>query len=332
MRIRDLRSIIVILFYLGLNAGILVVSFMQTGTEETFVKGSRDFSPDYTEIEKLDYFHLKNGLPQMSLTADSMKSKGEVYAEFQSPKGLYNYQQQKESLRYQGDLGVYKKKLNYLTLQGQVKISSEEAEYFADNFEYFFNQDLIRGNGHVKFVGEDLKSKDSVFIESQKMEAHPDKKQSVFTGSVKGFLARKKKYEGKVDFASDFLSVDGVSSYLHLDGQVLLKRGNYVVTSGKGDIYLENFNKSLKYFVLNDDVKLTEKLVTPQGVTERKAFAERLEGFGQEQKMILSGAPRVETGQDLIKGYRITIRENVDLVEVDDAMSDVQVKREDKKK
>jgi lipopolysaccharide export system protein LptA len=62
-------------------------------------------------------------------------------------------------------------------------------------------------------------------------------------------------------------------------------------------------------------------------VQERKAFAERLEGFGREQKMVLSGAPRVEMGKDVIKGYRITIRENVDLVEVDDAMSDVQVKK-----
>jgi hypothetical protein len=43
--------------------------------------------------------------------------------------------------------------------------------------------------------------------------------------------------------------------------------------------------------------------------------------------MVLSGAPRVEMGTDVIKGYRITIRENVDLIEVDDAMSDVQVKR-----
>ena len=35
----------------------------------------------------------------------------------------------------------------------------------------------------------------------------------------------------------------------------------------------------------------------------------------------------VEQGKDIIKGYRITIRENAELIEVDDAMSDVQVKR-----
>jgi lipopolysaccharide export system protein LptA len=75
-------------------------------------------------------------------------------------------------------------------------------------------------------------------------------------------------------------------------------------------------------------VKVTEKIESPDGDQIRRAYAERLEGFGREQKMVLTGAPRVEMGKDLIKGYRITIRENVDLVEIDDAMSDVQLKRQ----
>ena len=111
-----------------------------------------------------------------------------------------------------------------------------------------------------------------------------------------------------------------------------LIRDNYVITSGKADIFLENYNKSLKYFVLNDDVKVTETMQTPTGVVIRKSFSERLEGFGREQKMILSGAPRVEQGNDALKGYRITIRENVDLIEVDDSMSDMHVKKRDKDK
>jgi lipopolysaccharide export system protein LptA len=78
-------------------------------------------------------------------------------------------------------------------------------------------------------------------------------------------------------------------------------------------------------------VKVTETVKTPEGITTRNAFAERLEGFGREEKMVLSGAPRVEMGKDVVKGYRITIRENVDLIEVDDALSDVEVKKKKKK-
>ena len=130
-----------------------------------------------------------------------------------------------------------------------------------------------------------------------------------------------------MSFASREFQFDGNKSLANLSGDVHLKRESYDITAGKGDIYLENFNKKLKYFVLNDDVKVSEKLQTKQGIQERKAFAERLEGFGRDQRMVLTGAPRVEMGKDIIKGYRITIRENIDLVEVDDAMSDVQVKR-----
>ena len=47
-----------------------------------------------------------------------------------------------------------------------------------------------------------------------------------------------------------------------------------------------------------DDVKMTEKVVDPQGRSlSREAFAERLEGFGQD-KIVLSGAPRVVQGKE----------------------------------
>jgi lipopolysaccharide export system protein LptA len=197
--------------------------------------------------------------------------------------------------------------------------------------KYSFKKDLIQASGGVKFVGHDLKTGDHITIHSLKMKAHPKLKESQFMGSVDGVLQRKRKYEGAMTFTSQLLRFDGIESLAHLEGDVFMKRENYRITGGKADIYLENFNKSLKYFVMNDDVKLTETLNDPvNGKTERKAFAERLEGFGREEKMILSGAPRVEMGTDVIKGYRITVREGSDLVEVDDAMSDMQMKKKKK--
>lgn len=270
---------------------------------------------------------MKAGIPQMSLAAESMRSQGEELAEFQKPKGNYNYQQKNKSILYQGEEGLYKKKQELLTLEGDVKVSTDEAQYFADKIKYQFKEDLVTGTGHVRFEGEDPRSRDQLKISSQKMKAKPQSQFSQFRGNVQGSMARKKKYEGKLTFSSQELDFDGKESLAQMRGNVQMKRDNYDITAGKADVYLENFNKSLKYFVLNDDVKVAEKLQTPEGIQTRKAFAERLEGFGREQKMVLSGAPRVEMGKDVIKGYRITIRENVDLIEVDDAMSDVEVKR-----
>ncbi len=327
MKIRNPKSIIIIALYIVANALIVISSMrMKPGTAEA-MNAAKSIAPEFTEIENLDYFHLKEGIPQMSLSAEKMRSQGEEMAEFVTPRGVYNYQQKNKTIKYSAENGLYRKAKDILTLDGKVEIVSEEANYNADKIKYFFKKDLIIGNGNVKFEGDDLKSKDHVVIYSESMRANPQSQLTKFKGGVRGSMARKKKYEGKLTFSSQELYFQGVDSLAQLSGDVHMNRDSYDITSGKADVYLENFNKSLKYFVLNDDVKVTEKLNTPEGVQERKAFAERLEGFGREQKMVLSGAPRVEMGKDVIKGYRITIRENVDLVEVDDAMSDVQFKK-----
>ncbi len=289
-------------------------------------------APEFTQVEDLDYYHLKEGVPQMSLAATIMRSQGETSAEFDEPNGIYHYLEKNKSMKYKAENGIYRKAKELLTLSGKVKIESEEADYLADKIKYYFKKDLVLGSGGVTFEGMDLKSKDQLEIHSDTMRANPNSQFSHFRGNVKGSMQRKKKYEGKMTFSSQQLKLEGLKSLAHLEGDVKLTRQNYLITAGNGDIHLENYNKSLKYFVFNDDVKVTEKLQTPEGVSYRKAFAERLEGFGQEQKMVLSGAPKVEHGADVVKGYRITIRENMDLIEVDDAMSDVQVKRKDDEK
>ncbi len=329
---RNPRSIIIILAYIAFNAFIVVAAFNQRDEEASSKKPVGSLAPEYTQVEDLNYFHLKEGKPQMSLNAVKMISEGEEVAEFFQPKGIYNYQAKKMNLKYQADHGKYRKQKELLTLDGDVILISDEAEYLAQKLKYFFKKDLIMGSGGVTFKGDDLKTKDHLEIHSESMRAHPEQQFSHFTGSVNGRLQRKKKYEGAMTFSAQDLEVEGQKSLVHLQGDVKLNRQSYLITAGKGDIYLENFNKSLKYFVFNDDVKVTETIQTPKGTSYRKAFSERLEGFGREEKMVLSGAPRVEHGEDVVKGYRITIREKMDLIEVDDALSDVLMKREDEKK
>ncbi len=330
MKVRNPRSIVIIFIYVLLNVFILLAALKQKIEESQVVKTPGVLAPEYTEIENLNYFHIKEGIPQMSLAAVKMRSQGEERAEFTNPKGIYN--SQNKNLNYEANEGTYRKAKDLLVLVGKVRVFSTEAEYLAEKVKYFFKKDLILGSGGVTFKGMDLKTKDQLEIQSETMRARPQDQFSHFKGHVQGSLQRKKKYEGKMTFSSNELQIDGIKSLAHLEGDVNLKRQSYLITAGKGDIYLENFNKSLKYFVFNDDVKVTETMQTPQGPIFRKAFAERLEGFGREQKMVLSGAPKVEHGDDVVKGYRITIRENMDLIEVDDAMSDVKVKREENKK
>ena len=328
---RNPRSIIIIFTYFILNLFIIATALRQESREAKANLKPGSLAPEYTQIENLNYFHLKDGVPLMSLAAIKMRSQGEEMAEFSEPKGVYNYQEKNKTLRYEAQEGIYRKVKDLLILKGNVRVITDEAEYLAQKLKYFFKKDLILGYGGVTFKGKDLKTQDYIEIRSETMRAKPQEQYSLFKGQVQGSLQRKKKYEGKMTFSSQELQIEGEKSLAHLQGDVKLNRESYLITAGKADIYLENFNKSLKYFVFNDDVKVTETIQTPTGKTYRKAFSERLEGFGKEEKMVLSGAPRVETGEDVVKGYRITIREKMDLIEVDDAMSDVHVKRKEEK-
>jgi lipopolysaccharide export system protein LptA len=333
MGILHLRSIIIILSYVGLNFFIVAYALKQRAEDVKRPATAKSLLPEFTVIERLDYFHLRERVPQMSLSASEMKSQEEDYAEFTRPQGLYNYIEKNKLLKYSALRGVYRKPQDLLVLHGEVQIKAEDGNYQAGQVKYYFKKDLIYGFKGVEFQGQDLKTLDRIKVEAERMKANLKTQLSRFQGGVKGEFERKKKYEGKMTFASQTLDLDGVKSLAHLEGSVELKRGNYNISAGNGDIYLENYNKTLKYFVFNDDVKVTEKIEKPVGgVLYRKAYAERLEGFGRENKMILSGAPKLEQGTDVIKGYRITIRENMDLVEVDDAMSDVKVKKESQKK
>ena len=328
MKLRDTKSIIIIFVYLVLNGLIVTASLKVKNDLETSKKSAQSLAPEFTRILKLEYFHLKDAQPALSLSAAEMISEGEDLAQFVSPQGIYHFSQKKKSLQYDAQEGTYRKVKNILGLKGEVRLKSEDATYLADKVSYLFKKDLVIAKGNVSFAGEDPKSKDHVTVKADSMRSKPAAQLTSFKGNVSGTMQRKKKYEGKLSFWSGAMNLDGDKSLALLEGGVRIVRDNYDITSGKAEMFLENYNKSLKYFVLNDDVKVSEKVEGPQGSQTRRAYAERLEGFGREQKMVLTGAPRVEMGKDVIKGYRITIRENVDLLEIDDAMSDVQVKRE----
>ena len=82
-------------------------------------------------------------------------------------------------------------------------------------------------------------------------------------------------------------------------------------------IWLKNYHRGVKYFVLFDDVRLLEKLKLVNGEEIiRKAFSEKVEGFPLERKLVLSGYPKVLQGRDVIKGNQVIIREENEIVEI----------------
>ena len=89
-----------------------------------------------------------------------------------------------------------------------------------------FKKDLIIGSGGVTFTGVDPKSKDQLEIIAETMRANPQNQLTRFKGNVHGYMQRKKKYEGKMTFSSQYLQLDGIKSLAHLEG--VTKRVTFV--------------------------------------------------------------------------------------------------------
>jgi lipopolysaccharide export system protein LptA len=219
-----------------------------------------------------------------------------------------------------------------LNLKGQGNIYNNQFQVHAEFIKYSKNQGQIEALGEVNTQFDDKENNQDIKITSDEMVTLINEKKSEFKGNVIALMQRKKRYEGEAQAKSDHLLYNELESLITLNRNVWIKRGNFTSTAERGEIFLENFNKKLKYYRLYDDIKLTQLIKSDDSSQKstpliRKAYANFLDGFVKEAKVVLTGAPRVLQGKDIIKGYQITLREEADLVEIDDSQTTFDVKR-----
>ncbi len=218
------------------------------------------------------------------------------------------------------------KKLLYLKYDVEIDISTSNLK--SNAVTIFDGGRHLEATGDVRTHSFDLKTNDQILITSDFALYRPKEKFFEYQKRVKGQIQRRRQYEENVFFTTDLLTLDQVKSEVEMKGNVTLKKGNLDASSNQGTVFLENYNKKLKYYSLSDDVRLQETLLVAGKPTIRKGFAEKLEGLISEKKIILTGLPKVFQEKDVIKGNRIIIRENIESVEVDDANSNITLERD----
>ncbi len=281
---------------------------------------------EISEFDEVHYFRSTAKKPDFELTSQSLEIINQNLMKFIEPQGVLF--QADRSLKYSAKRGNMNQKKQFLTLSGDVSLKDKLSDYKSEKLTYDGQKKLMHASGGINSEIIDEKTRDIIKISSEYMSSDLNSEIAVFTGDVKGQIQRRRRYEGGVKFQSELMAFNSPKSQISLDNYVEIRRNNYYLTAGRAEIFLENFNKKLKYYTLYDDVKLEERINLPSGKSQlRRAFAEKLEARQREGKVILTGAPRVEQGKDIIKGYQITLKENVELVEVDDAKSSFSIKR-----
>lgn len=237
---------------------------------------------------------------------------------FFSPRGTV-YTQEQRPVYYEAQRGVHYESRSELHLWEDVLLKSDTHEARASELSYKIKTDNLWAQGDVSTESLYGEGPDFVHVEALQMQGQPLAGLAQYSGEVEGRIERQKAYEPPLYFSSDELNVELKADRIEMLGDVSIRKQDLKATSLRGEIFLENYNKKLKYYALYDDVKVVERIRLGGIIQERKAFAEKLEGLMSENLVVLTGYPKVFQGQDVIKGNRIILRQNNEVVEVEDA-------------
>lgn len=329
----EVRQNFLIVFFILICLYVTSVGLVGMKSEEGFSKKNivkESVGQDQiSHFNNLTYFILKDNKPQLKLDAIELEyitnPKGKNLVLFLKPKG-HTYSEDGLPIFYQGKRGKYTNDPNMLILEEEVFLQNENSKLTSKKLKYDFIKGEVNGIGDVKTDSISLQTGDKIKVASDQVYFYPQKKLSLYEGKVKGIIKRKRKYEDNIKFKSNRLKMSLIKQRIDLNGDVFLQKRRVKAWGKKGEIFLKNYNKKLKYFTLFDDVKIVEKIVIKGSYLTRKAFGEKLEGFPSHEKLVLTGYPKVFQQGDVIRGNKITLRENTEVVEVDDANTKFKLK------
>jgi len=267
----------------------------------------------------VDFFLTKpaSSLLKVNASEASVLDKGNRVVMFH-PKGQM-ISKSGQAFDFQSNRGLLRQEQQYVMLEDQADVTSVNMRLKAKQIEYFANQQKMAAKGEVQSWALDARRKDKIRLFADQMDWFIQRESGEFRGHVDGTLTRSRAFEQGIDFWSDVIKSDLVAGMMWLEGNVKFRKQELTATSRSGDITLENYNKKLKYYTLYDDVKVVEKVKTVEGPLIRRALSERLDGYMAEDKIVLTGSPKVFQQQDTIKGNTIILRPNSEVIEVDDA-------------
>lgn len=239
----------------------------------------------------------------------------------------YLYTSKGDQVDFEGDKGVFDEKLGDLMVEGSVVMDAGDTKGSAKKMHYLVDKETAELLGDVETMTFYPVEKDYVEVKGEYAKVFTDDNKVLFRDQVRGKVRRDRKYEESLHFSSQYLFMNLDTGRMDLSGDVSVKKQLLTANSRRGEIFLENYNKRLKYFALYDDVRVEEQvLVGGQTPVKRRAFSEKLEGMMNESRVTLTGYPKVYQQGDIIKGSKIILRENTEVIEVIDANTNLMLK------
>src|SRR5690606_22314274 len=149
--------------------------------------------------------------------------------EFTAPIGTLYHEH--KPIDFSSHSGSYQFKKEELELVGEVVIENVEGTHHSDDLFYKLSKGELLARVNVKSFFTDKETGDKMVLESSRMKVFETEERLSFKGNVKGKLERKRKYEKGYEFSANALEYLGKESFMELQGDVSLLRGNYYLQS-----------------------------------------------------------------------------------------------------
>ena len=229
-------------------------------------------------------------------------------------------------LHYQALRGVLPKGNRFVKLTDDVNFQLGFHEMSGDVFIYRTNSQKLYGRGNIELNSKD--QKDRIELKSNELNYYLNNNYFSLKGDITGKVKKPRAYQVPIYLESQKLSYSAAESFIAFEEDVLVEMGPRSMKALKGNIFLDNYSKNLKYYVLHDDIEYVESFLNEQGEqVQRKAYSQKLEGFVRGNKVILSGAPEVRQEKNIIRGYQITVFGDSELLEVDESRANFKVEK-----
>lgn len=292
--------------------------------EYEMVRGSIRKVNKVSKLKTVDFYLSESLRPIIYLQSTDVDITNNNNLDFVSPHGYS--MTNNEKVFYKGNSGFANVEKQSLVLNGDVKFTKGKSIYLSNSTKYNYKTGDMKSIKKVYVEHFIPGSKDTIQINADENRGNILSKVSRFSGHVNGELIRHRPYEEGFKFKSDLLTLDMVDQVVYFDKNLKFYRQSMYIQADRGEVYLDNYNKKLKYYVLYDDIILEEKVTSNNKKFIRKAVSQKLEGLEAGNRIVLSGAPIVTQEGDTIKGNEIVLRRNVELIEVEDSSTTFKVK------
>ncbi len=316
-----MKQTAVLVVYFLLVSWSVVSSLLYWG-EETLAAKVLSRPKKIVEVQRfyeVEGFYLDPGGSKVYYLANQLKIYDRTLFLFENPRGEV-YSERIGTTDYKAEKGRLDQKKALLTFENNAEFLNQDFDLLTDKALYHLEDEIVEGFGNVDSRVSDPKSKDVIKAKSEYIKMYQERRHVHYAENVVGKIIRPRPYDEVTYFWGQTMDVDFFDRMAELQRDVRVKSQNFDIKARKGELFLDNFHNELKYYVFYDDVEVDQKYQEQDGTwAMRKAYGEKLEGYPSEEKIVMSGTPKVIQGQDVIRGNLITLRQNIGLVEVEDS-------------